>query len=152
LSIYLFIHIHRDKEKDQSESAASSNSSINTDKLITPRNRVFNFLSMKSTTASSPGGDKEKRKGDKDRKIILEKDTPNPRGRERAPSVAATGGGNSMMLFSSTGGVGPVGKQEGLYIRYLRVGDIQMDVSLSGFLLNVENYRSIVEPYFCRGE
>ena len=39
-----------------------------------------------------------------------------------------------------------------MYIRYLRVGDIQVDVSLSGFPLNVENYRAVVEPFFCRGE
>jgi hypothetical protein len=36
-------------------------------------------------------GDKEKKKGDKDQKLSLEKDPPNLRGRERAPSVAAPG-------------------------------------------------------------
>lgn len=46
--------------------------------------------------------------------------------------------------------VGP--RQEGFYFKYLRVGDINVDVSTSGFAFNVDNYKAVVEPFVKRGE
>ena len=43
-------------------------------------------------------------------------------------------------------------RQEGFYFKYLRVGDINVDVSTSGFTFNVDNYKAVVEPFVKRGE
>ena len=47
-------------------------------------------------------------------------------------------------------GTGP--RQEGFYFKYLRVGDVNVDVSTSGFTFNVDNYKAVVEPFVKRGE
>ena len=74
------------------------------------------------------------------------------RGRDRTlTSVPNNPVGSVIYYTGASSGSSPGGRQEGLYIRYLRVGDIQVDVSLSGFPLNVENYRAVVEPFFIRG-
>ncbi|RYH13907.1 hypothetical protein EON65_34555 [archaeon] len=43
-------------------------------------------------------------------------------------------------------------KQEGLYIKYMRVGDINVDVSTLGFAINLDKFKAVMEPFFCRGE
>jgi hypothetical protein len=43
-------------------------------------------------------------------------------------------------------------RQEAVFIRYLRVGDIFVDITTSGFPLNLTNYKAVVDPFFCRGE
>lgn len=41
--------------------------------------------------------------------------------------------------------------QEGLYIRYLRVGDVAIDVSTAGFsIINLDRFQAVVKPYLCR--
>ena len=124
---------------------------------ISTRGRMMNYLSYgrssseKLDTISTEKTQKIKSKDrEKDRDASKDKENKNEKGRERASTNAPnhTGGGKIIL----TGTVASNGRQEGVYIRYLRVGDIQVDVSLSGFPLNVENYRAVVEPFFCRGE
>jgi hypothetical protein len=48
--------------------------------------------------------------------------------------------------------VAKASKQEGVYIKYMRVGDINVDVSTLGFTLNLDKFKAVMEPFFCRGE
>lgn len=124
---------------------------------LSARNRMMNYLSSRVAADKSDGtinsadkSSKQSRKDkdkDKEKEVLKEKDTKNEKGRDRALTTAPTSSG---IIYS--GATGPGGRQEGVYIRYLRVGDIQVDLSLSGFPLNVENYRAVVEPFFCRSE
>lgn len=43
-------------------------------------------------------------------------------------------------------------RQECLYIRYMRVGDINVDVSTAGFTINLENFKAVMEPFVKRRE
>jgi hypothetical protein len=124
---------------------------------LSTRNRMMNYLSSKVAMEKSDGTvngadksskqkSKEKDK-DKEKEALKEKDAKNEKGRDRSLTNAPTSSG---IIYS--GATSPGGRQEGVYIRYLRVGDIQVDLSLSGFPLNVENYRAVVEPFFCRSE
>lgn len=128
---------------------------------LSTRNRMMNYLTSKvtaeksdSTVNSADKSSKHKAKDsgkdkdrDKDKDLLKEKDIKNEKGRDRAMTAVPASSG---IIYSGT--TGPGGRQEGVYIRYLRVGDIQVDLSLSGFPLNVENYRAVVEPFFCRSE
>ena len=121
---------------------------------VSTRDRVLNYLNY-NTKTSEKGAEKsgsitlkeriKSKDKDKDKEGVSRFEN-NPKGDRdsRGSIVYYTGGG---MGTGTTVGT----RQEGLYIRYLRVGDIQVDVSLSGFPLNVENYRAVVEPFFCRG-
>ncbi len=42
--------------------------------------------------------------------------------------------------------------QEGLYIQYFRVGVINVDVSTSGFAINLDKFKAVMEEYVCRKE
>lgn len=125
---------------------------------LSARDRVMNYLSkpklaaekQDSTANGADRSSKQKSKDkdkDKEKDVLKDKDSKNEKGRDRALTSAPTTSG---IIYS--GATGPGGRQEGVYIRYLRVGDIQVDLSLSGFPLNVENYRAVVEPFFCRSE
>jgi hypothetical protein len=43
-------------------------------------------------------------------------------------------------------------RQEALYLRRLRVGEIYVDVSTAGFTLNLDRFKAEMEPFICRGE
>ena len=43
-------------------------------------------------------------------------------------------------------------KQEGIYVNYLRVGDIFIDLTTSGFPINLTNYKASVDPFYCRSD
>lgn len=43
--------------------------------------------------------------------------------------------------------IGNVNRQECLYIKYMRVGELNVDVSTSEFPINISNYRAIVEAF-----
>lgn len=60
------------------------------------------------------------------------------------PTGAPTG---SIMVSSNSGAA----RQEALFIRYLRVGEISVDVTTAGFPLNITNYKATVDPFFKRG-
>jgi hypothetical protein len=61
------------------------------------------------------------------------------------PTPAAAAANSTASLLTTV-------HQEVLYVNYLRLGDINVDVSTSGFPLNIENYHAVVEPFICRGE
>ncbi len=69
---------------------------------------------------------------------------------------SVTGSSASSSLTASNNSVSTGGadntRQEGLYINYLRVGDVYVDVTTTGFPLNLTKYRAVVESFFCRGE
>ena len=126
-----------------SSNTGSSLASGEVEKKQTTRDRVMTYLSHSKTApdrAEGGGADKFLKMKSKEKEgSSKDKDVKTDRQRDTGAAVIYSG--------TSSGG-----RQEGLYIRYLRVGDIQVDVSLSGFPLNVENYRAVVEPFFCRGE
>jgi hypothetical protein len=41
-------------------------------------------------------------------------------------------------------------RQEGLYLLYMRVGDINLDVSTAGFSLNLKKFKAVMESFFCK--
>ena len=43
-------------------------------------------------------------------------------------------------------------QQECVYVRYLRVGEINLDVSTAGFAINFDNIKAVMTPYYCRKE
>lgn len=43
-------------------------------------------------------------------------------------------------------------KQEGLYLKYMRVGDINVDVSTLGFTINLDKFQAVMEPFVRRGQ
>lgn len=62
---------------------------------------------------------------------------------------------NQVLTTSSSLTTSPssTSRQECIYINYMRVGELNVDVSTTGFpIINVENYHAVVEPFFCRGE
>ena len=124
-----------------------------TEKKQTTRDRVMTYLSYSKTAtdkAESGGADKFLKVKSKEKEGSLkDKEVKADRVRDRSMVAASASTTGATVIYSGTSSAG---RQEGLYIRYLRVGDIQVDVSLSGFPLNVENYRAVVEPFFCRGE
>jgi hypothetical protein len=123
------------------------------EKKQSTRDRVMTYLSGSKTTSDkgeSGGGDKLLKTKSKDKEgSYKDKEVKADRPRDRSTVAASASNTGATVIYSGTSSAG---RQEGLYIRYLRVGDIQVDVSLSGFPLNVENYRAVVEPFFCRGE
>jgi hypothetical protein len=69
----------------------------------------------------------------------------------KGPSGGSGGGGGGAVDISQK----PVlakKRQEGLYIVYLRVGDINVDVSTAGFgfALNLDRFQAIMDKYFCK--
>ena len=52
---------------------------------------------------------------------------------------------------ANVGASGTAARQEALFIRYLRVGEISVDVTTAGFPLNITNYKATVDPFFKRG-
>ena len=164
--------------KEKQNESSSPPISIEKSDLST-RKRVLNYLnynpkiSEKGVSERSGGGgvisvyksaaatlkdrikskDKEKDKDkekEKEGGVRVENNSKGDRDRDTRGSVIYYTGNTGTGTGTGTG-TQPGTRQEGLYIRYLRVGDIQVDVSLSGFPLNVENYRAVVEPFFCRG-
>ena len=148
------------KEK-QNDNILTSSQTEKSD--LSTRDRVLNYLNYNPRTSEN-GAEKGgalsiyKSAAVTSKERIKSKDKDRDRGKEGVSRFESNTKGDrdqrgSIVYY--TGGMGTgttVGtRQEGLYIRYLRVGDIQVDVSLSGFPLNVENYRAVVEPFFCRG-
>jgi hypothetical protein len=125
------------------------------EKKLSTRDRVMTYLSGSKTASDkgesgAGGGDKLLKTKSKDKEgSNKDKEVKADRPRDRSTVAASASNTGATVIYSGTSSAG---RQEGLYIRYLRVGDIQVDVSLSGFPLNVENYRAVVEPFFCRGE
>jgi hypothetical protein len=43
-------------------------------------------------------------------------------------------------------------RQEGLYIRYFRLGEINVDISTIGFAINLDRFKAVMETFHCRRE
>ena len=44
-----------------------------------------------------------------------------------------------------------VKRQEGVYIKYLRIGDINIELNTKGFPINLDRNRAVVDPFTCKG-
>jgi hypothetical protein len=43
-------------------------------------------------------------------------------------------------------------RQEGLYVKFLRLGGIQIDVSTTGFIINLTKFKAQMDEFRCQGE
>eukprot|EP00981_Chlorochromonas_danica_P010154 scaffold3051_cov167-Ochromonas_danica.AAC.13 len=67
-------------------------------------------------------------------------------------SSAGSGNNNDNPSNSSLSVSKKQNKQTGLYIKYMRVGDINVDVSTEGFTINLNNFQAVMEPFVRRGQ
>lgn len=99
----------------------------------------WSFGSRKSTTSSTTSDNNPNVQGTSRERSSIKSGTP-----ASAPQVVGSA--------DAKGGKQKSSKQEGLYIKYMRVGDINVDVSTIGFAINLDKFKAVMEPFFCRGE
>jgi hypothetical protein len=124
------------KKKDSSESDSSDHAGS------TPRgNRAISMLSGTSDNQSEQLVKSSSRKSQ-----------PFLSGNKGTSGGSGGGGGGGGAVDISQKPVLAKKRQEGLYIVYLRVGDINVDVSTSGFgfALNLDRFQAIMDKYFCK--